>query len=164
MIIEQLIRNRDVRLVPLAPVAGLVPCDKQNRMPLRVKGEQDPQFRPATRPRAQFLHVPVPRTNHGIDERTSKLRSTLSKKLQRSDHLLVRKHCARGWTRTAFGALKTQGTPENMPSTSPSGRGTAEFDGQRVHIVHTPFSGLRTTNTDWSSGLPGHHLNPSYRT
>jgi hypothetical protein len=32
----------------------------------------------------------MPRTNHRIDKRTAKPRTTLSKKLQRGNHLLVR--------------------------------------------------------------------------
>ncbi|WP_437773647.1 hypothetical protein [Arthrobacter sp. KNU40] len=38
MIIEQIIRKRDVRFVPLAPVTCFVARNEQNRMPLRVEG------------------------------------------------------------------------------------------------------------------------------
>ncbi|MBB6406424.1 hypothetical protein HNP00_003761 [Arthrobacter sp. AZCC_0090] len=42
---------------------------------------------------------------------------------------------------------KHRGIPENMPSTSQSGGGTAQSGGKSVHIVHTPlFTDLIETN------------------
>ncbi len=51
----------------------------------------------------------------------------------------LRKHCARGGTRTGFQALQTLDNPGNIPKPKQSGSSTTRSDTQGVHIVHTFF-------------------------
>jgi hypothetical protein len=56
---------------------------------------------------------------------------------QKATHL--RKHCARGGTRTAFSALKTLGTRENMRNPKQYGSSTSRSEAQSVDDVHSCF-------------------------
>jgi hypothetical protein len=51
----------------------------------------------------------------------------------------LRKHCARGGTRTTFLALQTLGTPENIGNPSNSDRCTTQSEAESVDTVNTPF-------------------------
>jgi hypothetical protein len=42
--VESIIGDRDIRSIPLGPIASLVASDKQDCLPLRIKREKDPQL------------------------------------------------------------------------------------------------------------------------
>jgi hypothetical protein len=44
MFLETIVRDRNIALVPTAPVAALVAADQQDRLALPVEGEQHPNF------------------------------------------------------------------------------------------------------------------------
>ena len=52
----------------------------------------------------------------------------------------LRKHRARGGTRTGFQSLQTLGSRRNIGSPGQSGTGTAQSETQSVDTVHTPDS------------------------
>ncbi len=52
----------------------------------------------------------------------------------------LRKHCARGGTRTTFRALQALGTPENMRNPKKFEGCTAGYEAKSVDNVHTLFS------------------------
>ncbi|MCB5275903.1 hypothetical protein BJG92_03457 [Arthrobacter sp. SO5] len=49
----------------------------------------------------------------------------------------LRKHCARGGTRTGFQQLNFRRSPENIANPARFVTGTARSEAQGVHIVHT---------------------------
>jgi hypothetical protein len=51
----------------------------------------------------------------------------------------LRKHCARGGTRTGFHALTTRHSPNNIRNPVQSGTSTTRSEAQGVHNVHTSF-------------------------
>jgi hypothetical protein len=65
----------------------------------------------------------------------------------------LRKHCARGGTRTTFQPLQTLGTRENMRNKGQSEGCLAQYEAKSVDIVHTHFRGAETTGAPdaWKS-------------
>ncbi|MET3952521.1 hypothetical protein ABIB29_003384 [Arthrobacter sp. UYEF36] len=51
----------------------------------------------------------------------------------------LRKHCARGGTRTGFQPPNFRHSPENLANPAQSGTSTTRSEAQGVYIVHTHF-------------------------
>jgi len=75
--VVQIIGERDRPHIPLIPSTGLVTPEQQDRLPSRIKAEQDPQ-RTALRG-SQFLHRLMSQRVDAIDDRSTKIGATFCK-------------------------------------------------------------------------------------
>jgi len=75
VLVEPVIGDRDVEVVPAGPVVALVASDKQDRLAGSVEGEEHPYFRSTRRAGPELLHVLVPTAHDRVDERAPERRA-----------------------------------------------------------------------------------------
>lgn len=87
MAIEKLIRERDVRPIPVGPTPCLIAREGQYRSSRRIEGEEHSQLAPPRRAGAKLLHVLVSGCFDRVRDRAPEVRTVLLEEFDCGDDL-----------------------------------------------------------------------------
>ena len=90
MLVEEVVGQRNVLLIPAFPIADLISGDQHDRHSLWIEREQNAQLGPARRAGPELFHILMPGPGYAVDDRSTELGPLFRQQLDRGDHLLTR--------------------------------------------------------------------------